>query len=484
MTEKILHEEDAVVNRKNVRIEADSIGMKEIPAEALYGVQSLRAKENFPMTGERMRTEMIEALARVKKACALANAGAGVLSKDKADVIAKACDLIIHGRYHEAFIVDPIQGGAGTSMNMNANEVIANVAIGLLGGKPGQYELIRPNDDVNMGQSTNDVIPTAGKIACMMMLSRYEKSLQELILSLQKKAEEFDDVLKMGRTQLQDAVPIRLGQEFDAYSSAVQRGLDRIRIVKQEMHEINLGGTAIGTCINADREYFFRISSELSKETGIPFEHCSNLIDGTQNIDSFASLSGALKDSAVTLSKIANDLRLLSSGPKTGIAEIVLPAMQNGSSIMPGKVNPVIPEVVSQTAYRVIGNDVTITCAAEAGQLELNAFEPVVFYSLFQSIDLLKNAADTFRINCIEGITADRERCSELMLSSVGIATALNPLIGYTKAASLAKEALKTGKKVTELAVEKGYVTSDEVRKILDPYRMTKLAAYSSNHQS
>ena len=238
MTEKILHEEDAVVNRKNVRIEADSIGMKEIPAEALYGVQSLRAKENFPMTGERMRTEMIEALARVKKACALANAGAGVLSKDKADVIAKACDLIIHGRYHEAFIVDPIQGGAGTSMNMNANEVIANVAIGLLGGKPGQYELIHPNDDVNMGQSTNDVIPTAGKIACLMMLSRYEKSLQELILSLQKKAEEFDDVLKMGRTQLQDAVPIRLGQEFDAYSSAVQRGLDRLRIVKQEMHGI------------------------------------------------------------------------------------------------------------------------------------------------------------------------------------------------------------------------------------------------------
>lgn len=484
MTEKILHEENAAVNRKNVRIEADSIGTKEIPAEALYGVQSLRAKENFPMTGERMRTEMIEALARVKKACALANADAGALSKDKAAVIAKACDQIIHGRYHEAFIVDPIQGGAGTSMNMNANEVIANIAIGLLGGRAGQYELIHPNDDVNMGQSTNDVIPTAGKLACLMMLNRYEKSLQELILSLQKKAEEFDDVLKMGRTQLQDAVPIRLGQEFDAYSSAVQRSLDRIRMVKQEMHEINLGGTAIGTCINADREYFFRISSELSKETGIPFEHCSDLIDGTQNIDSFASLSGALKDSAVTLSKIANDLRLLSSGPKTGIAEIVLPAMQNGSSIMPGKVNPVIPEVVSQAAYRVIGNDVTITCAAEAGQLELNAFEPVVFYSLFQSIDLLTNAVNTFRINCIEGIAADRERCSELMLSSVSMATALNPLIGYTKAASLAKEALKTGKKVTELAVEKGYVTSEEVRKILDPYRMTKLAAYSSNHQS
>jgi aspartate ammonia-lyase len=451
----------------------------------LYGVQSLRAKENFPMTGEAMRPEMINALAYVKKACALANEASGVLSERKSRChCRRPVSQIICGRYHDAFIVDPIQGGAGTSMNMNANEVIANIAITILGGRPGQYDLIHPNDDVNKGQSTNDVIPTAGKLACLLLLSRYEKALQELILALQKKAEEFDCILKMGRTQLQDAVPIRLGQEFDAYGSAVQRGLDRIRVIKQEMHVINLGGTAIGTCVNAEREYYFRISSELSKQTGIPFEHGSNLIDGTQNIDSFAAVSGALKETAVTLSKIANDLRLLSSGPKTGFAEIILPAMQNGSSIMPGKVNPVIPEVVSQAAYKVIGNDVTITCAAEAGQLELNAFEPVVFYSLFQSIDLLTNAVNTFRINCIDGIAADPHRCRELMESSVGIVTALNPVIGYAKAAALAKEALRTGRKITELAAEKGYLNEKEIAEILDPYRMTKLNEYSAKTKS
>lgn len=479
MTEKIDCSESSQLMHGAFRMESDSIGTKQIPYDALYGVQSLRAKENFSMTGETMRPEMIEALVYVKKACACANKEAGVLTDKKAREIMSACDEILHGRYHDAFIVDPIQGGAGTSMNMNANEVIANLAIKLSGGQPGQYEIIHPNDDVNMGQSTNDVIPTAGKLACLLMLNRYEKSLQELICSLQKKAEEFDHVLKMGRTQLQDAVPIRLGQEFDAYGSAVQRSLDRIRTIKQELHMINLGGTAVGTCINADREYYFLVSNELSKITGISFEHCSDLIDGTQNIDCFASLSGALKDSAIVLSKIANDLRLLSSGPKTGIAEIVLPAVQNGSSIMPGKVNPVIPEVVSQAAYKVIGNDVTVTCAAEAGQLELNAFEPVVFYSLFQSIDLLTNAVNTFRANCIDGIQANEQRCHELLFSSVGIVTALNPLIGYTEAAALAKEALRTGANISDLAVEKGYLTRKEAEQILDPYRLTKLAEYT-----
>ena len=482
MTEEKLRTAVREYQGEHLRKESDSIGEKSLPADALYGVQSLRAKENFPMTGEQMRPEMIEALAYVKKACAVSNASAGALSQEKADVIAQACSRILAGQYHDSFIVDPIQGGAGTSMNMNANEVIANIAIEILGGMPGEYSMIHPNDDVNMGQSTNDVIPTAGKIACLFLLQKYEKSLQELIVSFQKKAEEFDHVLKMGRTQLQDAVPVRLGQEFDAYGSAVQRSLDRIRMTKQEMHSINLGGTAIGTCVNAQREYYFRICGELSKETGISFEHCSDLIDGTQNIDSFAAVSSAVKDSAVTLSKIANDLRLLSSGPKTGIAEIVLPAMQNGSSIMPGKVNPVIPEVVSQAAYKAIGNDVTITCAAEAGQLELNAFEPVVFYSLFQSIDLMTNAVNTFRINCVDGIQADEKRCHELLSSSVGVVTALNPYIGYAKAASLAKEALKTGKKVTELAVEKGYLSEEEIMKIMDPYRMTKLEERNKHH--
>lgn len=483
MTEEWMIRETDAQMKSDMRTEADSIGEKQLPAQSLYGVQSLRAKENFPMTGEKIRPEMITALAYIKKACAVANATAGVLPKRKADAIVRACDMILQGQHRDAFIVDPIQGGAGTSLNMNANEVIANLAIQLSGGHPGQYELIHPNDDVNLGQSTNDVIPTAGKITCIFLLQRYEKSLQRLIVSLQKKAEEFDGILKMGRTQLQDAVPVRLGQEFDAYGSAVQRSLDRIRIAKQEMHTINLGGTAIGTCVNADREYYFRICGELSKETGIAFEHCNDLIDGTQNIDCFASVSSAVKESAITLSKIANDLRLLSSGPKTGIAEIILPSMQNGSSIMPGKINPVIPEVVSQAAYKVIGNDVTITMAAEAGQLELNAFEPVVFYSLFQSIDLMTNAADTFTLNCIDGIQADRERCHELLSSSVGIVTALSPAIGYAKAASLAKEALKTGKKVADLAEEKGYLDHTEIQRLLDPYAMTKLAGNHS-HQS
>jgi aspartate ammonia-lyase len=479
MTQTVQPSTSSLTHAKSFREEADSIGIKQIPSNALYGVQSLRAKENFPMTHESMRPEMINALAYVKKACAIANENSGILEKRKAEAIADACNEIIAGKYHDAFIVDPIQGGAGTSMNMNANEVIANLAAAYSGRRIGQYDWIHPNDDVNMGQSTNDVIPTAGKLACLWLLNTYEKSLQELILSCQKKADEFSDVLKMGRTQLQDAVPIRLGQEFDAYASSLQRSLDRIRMISQEMHQINLGGSAIGTCVNVDRSYYFMICSELSKETGIAFEHCSDLVDGTQNIDCFASVSSAIKESAIALSKMANDLRLLSSGPKTGIGEIALPAKQNGSSIMPGKINPVIPEVVSQAAYKVMGNDVTISLACEAGQLELNAFEPVVFYSLFQSIDLMSNAVDTFRINCIEGIQADTERCSRLLNASVGIATALNPIIGYAKAASLAKEALKKGRSVGELAVEKGYLKQEELDEVLDPYQMTKLAQYS-----
>lgn len=483
MTQTILYSGKSDLHPIGYRKEKDSIGEKEIPSDALYGVQSLRAKENFPMTGELLRPEMVNALAYTKKACALANASAGVLSKDKAEAIEKACDEIILGKYHDFFIVDPIQGGAGTSMNMNANEVIANIANILLGKEAGSYDCIHPNDDVNMGQSTNDVIPTAGKLTCLWMLNKYEKALQELILTFQKKADEFSSILKMGRTQLQDAVPVRLGQEFDGYASAIQRSLDRIRLVSEQMHQINLGGSAIGTCVNVDRAYYFLICPQLSELTGISFEHCNDLIDGTQSVDSFASISSAIKDSAIVLSKIANDLRLLSSGPKTGIGEITLPAMQNGSSIMPGKINPVIPEVVSQAAYKVIGNDVTITMAAEAGQLELNAFEPVIFYSLFQSIDLMTNAVTTFRINCIEGIQANKERCRALLDSSVGLATALNPYIGYEKAAALAKEALHTSKTVSQLAIDKGYLNQTKMKEVFDPYAMTKLAKYAKKEK-
>ena len=456
------------------RIEYDSIGGKEIPADAYYGVQSARALENFSITGARLHPEMIRSLARLKKACAMANAAAGVIEHPVANAIEDACDLILAGKFHDQFIVDPVQGGAGTSTNMNANEVIANVAIELLGGTKGDYTLVHPNDHVNYGQSTNDVIPTAGKMTALVLLQDLEKTLTMLCDALRDKEKEFDSILKMGRTQMQDAVPIRLGQEFGAYASAVERGLKRINSTKEELHAINMGGTAIGTGLNADKEYFHNIAATLAALTGISFRQAPDLIDATQNIDCFASVSSALKNCAITISKIANDLRLMSSGPRTGFGEINLPARQNGSSIMPGKVNPVIPEVVSQVAFRVVGNDMTIAMAVEGGQMELNAFEPVVFDSLFQSITMLNNAVQTFVKNCIVGITANEERCRELLDSSVGMVTALCPHIGYARAAEIAKEALSRQVPVRTLILEKKLLTEEELKTILNAYDMTQ----------
>lgn len=456
------------------RIEYDSIGGKEIPADAYYGVQSARAVENFSITGTRLHPEMIRSLARLKKACAMANAAAGVIDQKVANAIEDACDRILAGQFHDQFIVDPVQGGAGTSTNMNANEVIANVAIELLGGVKGDYSLVHPNDHVNYGQSTNDVIPTAGKMTALVLLRHLEKTLTMLCDALREKEREFDSILKMGRTQMQDAVPIRLGQEFGAYASAVERGLSRINSTKEELHSINMGGTAIGTGLNADREYFHNIAATLAALTGISFRQAPDLIDATQNIDCFASVSSALKNCAITISKIANDLRLMSSGPRTGFGEINLPARQNGSSIMPGKVNPVIPEVVSQVAFRVVGNDMTIAMAVEGGQMELNAFEPVVFDSLFQSITMLDNAVQTFVQNCIVGITANEKRCRELLDSSVGMVTALCPHIGYARAAEIAKEALSRQVPVRTLILEKQLLTEEELKTILNAYDMTQ----------
>lgn len=456
------------------RIEHDSIGDKRVPLDAYYGVQTLRAVENFRITGLYMHSEIINSLVQIKKAAALTNCEIGLLDSKICDAIVKACDEILSGKLLSYFVVDAIQGGAGTSLNMNANEVIANRAIEILGGKKGDYSVVHPNDHVNLSQSTNDVIPTAGKMATIRLLMKLRMQLQCLELALLKKAEEFDHVIKMGRTQMQDAVPIRLGQEFKAYADAVTRNIGRMEKAAEEMRQLNMGGTAIGTGVNADKAYLQKIVPMLNEVSGMEFIHAEDLIDSTQNLDPFVAVSGAVKTCAVTLSKIANDLRLMSSGPRAGFAEINLPAMQNGSSIMPGKVNPVIPEVVNQVSFNVIGNDMTITMAAEAGQLELNAFEPIIFYNLFQSIDTLGYATETFVDNCITGITANEERCRELVENSVGIVTSLAPVIGYQRAADIAKKALREKRPVREIILEEKVMGEEELNRVLDPVSMTE----------
>lgn len=455
------------------RSEHDSIGNRNLPKDAYYGVQSLRAAENFHITGLTMHPELINSIAEIKKAAAITNLEIGLLDKQVADAIIKACDEIITGEFHEEFIVDPIQGGAGTSLNMNANEVIANRAIEILGGNKGDYSLVNPNDHVNCGQSTNDVFPSAGKLAVLKLLIKAQIQLERLYRALIDKAQEFDDVLKMGRTQLQDAVPIRLGQEFRAYSEGIRRDIARLERVQDEMRSLNMGGTAVGTGINADETYIKRIVPNLSLVSGLRLIQAYDLVDATQNLDGFVAVSGAVKTCAVNLSKMCNDLRLLSSGPRCGFGEINLPARQNGSSIMPGKVNPVIPEVVNQVAFNIMGNDLTITMAAESGQLELNAFEPIIFWNLTHAVEFLTYAVNTLTDNCIVGITANRERCQHLVDESVGTITALTPHIGYEPAANIAKEAIQTGMQVKELILKKEILDQESIEKILDPYAMT-----------
>ena len=478
MNEKVYKEaegmNDMTENEMEFRVEKDSIGTKDVPENVYYGVQSLRAAENFHITGLNMHPEIINSLAYIKKAAAITNCEAGLLDRRRTQAIVQACDEILEGKFREDFIVDPIQGGAGTSLNMNANEVIANRAIEILGGKKGDYSVVNPNDHVNCGQSTNDVIPTAGKMTSLRLLKKLKKQLLRLHSALEQKADEFDSIIKMGRTQLQDAVPIRLGQEFKAYSVAILRDLNRMDKAMDEMRTLNMGGTAVGTGLNADESYLRRIVPNLSEISGMDLVQAYDLIDATQNLDSFVAVSGAVKACAVTLSKIANDLRLMSSGPRAGFGEINLPAKQNGSSIMPGKVNPVIPEVVNQVAFNAIGNDMTITMAAEAGQLELNAFEPIIFYCLFQSIDTIAYAVNTFVDNCVIGITANETRCRYFVENSVGIITAICPYVGYQKAAEIAKEAIKTGESVRKLIIEKGLLTKEQMDEIMDPVQMTE----------
>ena len=451
------------------RTEKDMLGEVLIDDDALYGIQSLRAKENFPIVKRGMDEQFIRNICRVKKAAATVNREGGDLDKTKADAIIKACDLIIEKDYFKEFIVDLLQGGAGTSANMNANEVIANLAIIELGGKPGDYKLVHPIDDVNKHQSTNDVIPTAARMTVIDKCSTLLKTLDYLRENLLIKAEEFKDIKKIGRTQLQDAVPMKVGKQFKAYASMMERAITKIERSLQTMYTVNIGGTAIGSGINTTEYYRDNIIKVLSEVCGKQLKQFDDLYDGTQNADDFASISSEIKVCALSLSKLASDIRLLSSGPRAGIREIDLPDKQSGSSIMPGKINPVIPEALNQAMFLVAGNDLTVTMAAEAGQFELNAFLPVLLFQLFEEIDVLNNSVLTFTDNCIKGITVFRDRCETNYENNLSIATVLNPLIGYDKASRLVKESLESGKTIFELAKERYGIEREEIEKRLFP---------------
>lgn len=456
------------------RWEHDSLGEIEVPKEALYGAQTQRAMTNFQITGRRMHTQMIRSIGKVKKASAYCNNQCGFLDDERLKYITEACDEVIAGKLDQWFITDCIQGGAGTSFNMNANEVIANRAAQLAGREIGVYDYIHPNDHINFGQSTNDVFPTAGRLTALALVEVLLGELTELQHSLLKKAKEFDGVIKMGRTHLQDAVPIRLGQEFHAYATMVGRDIKRIRVAFNDLKAVNMGATAVGTGLNADEKYKKMIVPVLSEISGITLSSAKDLVDGTRNCDTLAFASGALKVLAVNLSKMCNDLRMMASGPKAGLAEIKLPDRQPGSSIMPGKVNPVIAEVCNQACFNVIGNDVTIAKAAEAGQLELNVFEPVLFKNLFESIEIMANACHTLRINAIDGIKANKENCLFFVERSVSPITAFAPHIGYANASRIAKQALIENRTLREVLLESGLITEHDLEIIMDVQEMTK----------
>ncbi|GAB7140286.1 aspartate ammonia-lyase [Deferribacterales bacterium RsTz2092] len=455
------------------RKESDSIGEINVPVEAYYGAQTARAVENFPITGQKLHPALVRAIVIVKKAAALANKTAGQLSANIADAIVKVCDEILSGKLTEWFVVDPIQGGAGTSINMNANEVISNRATELLGKKRGDYSLINPNDHVNMGQSTNDAFPTAIRIAALDLSTALIDEMNKLSKAFTDKAKEFDGVLKMGRTHLQDAVPIRLGQEFDAYRRLVDRDIARISTASKSLLAVNIGATAVGTGLNADVNYIKNVVKELAKLTSYDISNSESLVDGTQNADAYIEISSALKVCMVGMSKVCNDIRLMASGPRCGLNELLLPPRQPGSSIMPGKVNPVMAEVVNQSAFQVIGNDLTISMACEAGQFELNVMEPVIVYNLLNSMSIMTNSFRVFRQYLLEGIVANKQRMNDYVDSSVGVVTALNPHIGYKAAAKIAKEAISTGKPVREIILRDKILTQQELDIILDPQEMT-----------
>jgi len=458
----------------NVRMEHDFLGDREVPIDAYYGVQTLRGSENFPITGLPIHPALIRAMGIVKKAAALANRDTGHLDPKIADAVAAAADDVIAGKLNPWFIVDPIQGGAGTSINMNTNEVIANRALEILGQPKGKYDVVSPNSHVNMAQSTNDSFPTGVHIATLTLGRELVQELQRLLDAFAAKEKEFHGIIKMGRTHLQDAVPIRLGQEFGAYRRVIARDLERIRGVGKTLVEVNMGATAVGTGLNADPAYIAAVVKYLAQFSGFPMKSAEDLVDATQNTDAYTEVSAALKVCMMNLSKIANDLRLMASGPRCGLGELNLPARQPGSSIMPGKVNPVMAEVVNQVAFQVIGNDHTICLASEAGQFELNVMEPVLVFNLLQSITIMKNAFVVFRKFLVEGVTANADRMKAYVDNSVGVITAINPHVGYETAARIAREANVTGKPVRELILRDKVLTKEQLDAILDPFEMTK----------
>ena len=461
------------LHEKPMREERDSLGARAVPADAYYGVQTDRARENFDLSGVALGDfpALVRALAMVKKAAAIANHASGLLDAEKLRAIVGACDDVIAGDHDKAFVVDVFQGGAGTSSNMNANEVIANRALERLGRAKGDYAALHPNDDVNMSQSTNDVYPTAVRVAVLLSRAELQAALARLIAAFEAKGREFAPIVKIGRTQLQDAVPITLGQEFEAFAATLREDVSRLEEVALLFREVNLGGTAVGTRINATPEYAERAIAELSRIAGLPLVAARDLMEASWDAGAFVTFSGILRRIAVKLSKICNDLRLLSSGPRSGLGEIRLPPVQPGSSIMPGKVNPVIPESVNQVCYQVIGNDLAVTMAAEAGQLQLNAFEPLMAYDLLSSMRLLGRAMNGLATRCVAGIEADAERCRAGAESSISLATALVPVVGYARAAEIARLALISGRSVMDATGDLA-IDAQALRDILDPMRM------------
>ncbi len=462
---------------KKVRKEKDSLGELEVPESAYYGVQTARAVANFPISGLRPHPTFIRASAMVKWAAAQANMAIGKLDPKVGKIIQKSAEEVIAGKWNDQFVVDVFQAGAGTSHNMNTNEVIANRAIEMLGGRRGEYKLVHPNDHVNMSQSTNDVFPTAMRVAALLMLRGLDPVLARFEKRLSEKAKEFDDVIKSGRTHLQDAVPVRLGQEFSGYARAIARSRKRIAAASEGLKELGIGGSAAGTGINTHPDYKKKMVAAIKKISALDVVPSNNLFERMQSMADFVEISGSLRELAVEVIRIANDLRLLSSGPRTGLAEIVLPPVQPGSSIMPGKVNPVMAEVTNMVCFHVIGNDLTITLAAQAGQLELNVMMPVINFNLLQSIEILTRDIDVFTERCIKGIIVDRERCRAYAETSVGLATILNPEIGYEAAAVVAKESAATGKPLRDIIIEKRILSPKEVDEILDPVKMTEPSA-------